>query len=143
MSSTRAQIVSEAREWLSTPFVHQGRLKGQASDCAGLVVGVALKLGLVENWSEVPYGRQPNPKRMGEILGSFMLRIPITDILDGDVYWFRFIDPMHVGIAATLPDGRKSVIHCWQDQKKCVEHGLDDTWRKRIEAGFRFYGVTE
>jgi len=141
--TSRADIITEARRWVGTPFKHQGRRRGLASDCAGLIVGVGDELGLIDGWREVAYGRQPNPDRMGQILGEWLYRIPVGEARDGDIYWFRFIQPMHVGFASTLPDGRSGVIHCWQDIGACAEHGLDDKWKRRIVAAFRFHGVTD
>ena len=33
-------IMTEVREWIGTPYQHQGRAKGFACDCLGLVIGV-------------------------------------------------------------------------------------------------------
>ena len=41
MSFTVDDVVKEARTWIGTPFVHQGRTKGLACDCLGLMIGVA------------------------------------------------------------------------------------------------------
>jgi len=43
-----AAIVTEAREWLGTPFVWGQSAKGRGCDCKGLVQGVARELGLPE-----------------------------------------------------------------------------------------------
>jgi hypothetical protein len=45
---TRMDVVTEARTWLSTPFVHQGWTKGVACDCIGLIKGVGVELGLFD-----------------------------------------------------------------------------------------------
>ncbi|NDC56413.1 MAG: hypothetical protein EBZ69_06345 [Alphaproteobacteria bacterium] len=37
---TRMDIVREAREWINTPFKHQGALKGVACDCIGLIKAI-------------------------------------------------------------------------------------------------------
>ena len=141
--TSRADIITEARRWVGTPFKHQGRRRGRAVDCAGLIIGTGLATGAIDGYKEIGYGRQPNPERMGGHLNQWMELIPVSEARDGDVYWFRFIQPMHVGFASTLPDGRAGVIHAWQDIGRCVEHGLDDTWRRRIVAAFRFHGVTD
>jgi len=33
-------IVTEARRWIGTPYVHQGSLCGAGSDCLGLIRGI-------------------------------------------------------------------------------------------------------
>ena len=45
----RAEILSEARDWLGTPYRHQASLKGAGCDCLGLVRGVWRAL---EGWSQ-------------------------------------------------------------------------------------------
>ena len=42
----RAQIISKAREYVGTPVIHQGRVKGVGIDCVGLIVCVAKELGI-------------------------------------------------------------------------------------------------
>src|SRR5579872_4586918 len=42
----RAQIVTEARSWVYTPFRAGAQLKGIAADCAGLLFGVLIAAGL-------------------------------------------------------------------------------------------------
>jgi NlpC/P60 family putative phage cell wall peptidase len=41
---TREQILTEAREWLGTPYHHQGAVKGAGCDCLGFVRGVYYEL---------------------------------------------------------------------------------------------------
>jgi len=53
-----ADIIAAARACLETPFVHQGRLPGQALDCAGLIIQVAKTLGL-EHVDHSGYARLP------------------------------------------------------------------------------------
>jgi hypothetical protein len=38
-------VIEAARECLGTPFRHQGRIVGEALDCAGVAVHVAERLG--------------------------------------------------------------------------------------------------
>ena len=40
MTVRNAAIVSEARAWIATPYVHQQATKGAGCDCLGLVRGV-------------------------------------------------------------------------------------------------------
>jgi hypothetical protein len=45
---TRMDVVREAREWLNTPFKHQGALKGVACDCIGLIKAIGMQHGLMD-----------------------------------------------------------------------------------------------
>lgn len=42
----KEQIIAKAREFIGTPYLHQGRVKGAGIDCCGLVIQVAKELGL-------------------------------------------------------------------------------------------------
>lgn len=62
-------IVAAAREWVGTPYRHQQRVKDWGVDCAGLILGVGIELGILkfserswQQWSR--YSRLPNPRRM-------------------------------------------------------------------------------
>jgi cell wall-associated NlpC family hydrolase len=56
------KIITEARDWLGTPFKHQAKLKNIGCDCIGLVAGVLKNLGFdinkyyTSNYSETPDG---------------------------------------------------------------------------------------
>jgi cell wall-associated NlpC family hydrolase len=56
------KIITEAREWLHTPFKHQAKLKNIGCDCIGLVAGVLENLGVdiykyySSKYSETPDG---------------------------------------------------------------------------------------
>lgn len=133
---TRAQIVSEARTWLGTPFHHQGRVKGCGVDCAGVVAGVGRALGLTD-FDTVCYGRQPDPLLMGSILRKYLEPKPISQAQPGDVLWMAFDrDPQHVAIVTDI-----GILHATSAIGKVVEHSLDATWRVRARACFGWPGV--
>lgn len=48
---TREPLVACAKSWIDTAVVHQGQRKGEGCDCKGLIVGVAVELGLPEGRS--------------------------------------------------------------------------------------------
>ena len=45
MKLITSRIVQEARSWIGTSFCHQGRVKQNACDCIGLIIGVARHIG--------------------------------------------------------------------------------------------------
>lgn len=49
MNATREQVVAEAFEWLNTPYLHQGFVKGVEGgvDCCMILIGVYRTLGLL------------------------------------------------------------------------------------------------
>ncbi len=75
------EIITEARSWLETPFHHQGRVRGVGVDCIGLIVEVAraLKLpsasgGLVADYDERDYPREPDGERLQMMLGRHFIQ---------------------------------------------------------------------
>ena len=137
---TGQDIVDKAREWINTPWQHQARVKGVGVDCAGLCVGVGRELGLLSISQDVQgYGREPDGSLL-KIADSFAERITEPSI--GDVVVIAFDGrPMHFGILAQTPEGVDSLIHAYARMRKVVEHGLDNQWRNRIIATYRFKGV--
>jgi NlpC/P60 family putative phage cell wall peptidase len=138
--ATRDQIVKEARQYLGTPFKHQGRIKGVGCDCAGIIVNIAKMLG-IDFWEYSGYGRTPDGKSLENCI-SQLLQIDPADLKPGDVMLFKIRRmPQHLAIAT---DG--GMIHSFyrrSDGGRVVEHNLDDRWKKRIVKCFRFPGVTD
>lgn len=136
-------VIREAREWIGTPFHHQARVKGHGVDCAQLVIGVGMNLGLIPPYPQqyMCYGRVPRPDFMRERLQEFMNEIPAEDAMPGDVLWmgWRKGVPMHLGILTTL-HGR-GVIHAFSEPGKVVETALPPDFERLIDSWWRYrYG---
>lgn len=137
------QVVEEARTWLGTPFVHQGRQKGVGCDCAAIIVRVAKMVGMEANDLK-GYGRSPNAGRLQQCLRTQLHEIPIDAAVPGDVLLMRFFgDPQHIAIVTDL-----GIIHSYSrvSRKKAecgcvVEHRLNRVWKSRICAAFEFPGL--
>ena len=133
---TAADIIAAARTCLETPFVHQGRLPGQALDCAGLIIQVANTLGL-EHVDHTGYARLPGNGLLESALDNQPGLSRVTDLQAGDVILMKFSgDPQHLGIYAG-----ENIIHAYQPVGKVCEHGLTDAWRRRIVRIYRFNEV--
>ncbi|PSL20583.1 NlpC/P60 family putative phage cell wall peptidase [Shimia abyssi] len=83
------RIISEARSWIGTPYVHQASCKGGGTDCLGLVRGVWRSLYRNEpelvpaysrDWSE-PQGDE----RLWRAAASHMMSKSISDASPGDL----------------------------------------------------------
>lgn len=131
-----AEIVDAARAWLRTPFAHQGRLLGVGCDCIGLVVGVAVALGVpVED--RAGYSREPQGRALRAALDAQLLRL--DEPVPGCVVLMRIgREERHVGIVARAPTGALSLIHAWAQSGEVIEHHLDDAWRRRIVQSYGF-----
>ena len=138
---TRADVVAEARNWLNTPFVHQGWTKGIACDCIGLIKGVGVELSLFDYDEQsdkarryAAYSMLPNPRKMREGLAEFFVPIAKDEALPGDIFYIAWAkEPQHV---ALLTD--HGLIHSYSHVGKVVEHALDAEWERRICAAYRY-----
>ncbi len=147
MSVTTEQIVAEARSWLGTPFVHQGRLKGVGVDCAGLVVGVARALGLAPDYVDrLDYPRQPIGRDMGDRLDRHLVHVPLPERRAADVLWFAWAaNPQHLGILT----GRNTVIHAYgydtgrRQRGGVVETHLTGSHLAALRRAYRFPDLVE
>lgn len=132
---TRLQVIEEARTYLETPFHHQGRVKGLGIDCAGLVIGVGKHLGL-SMFDTKNYARTPNGNEMKQLLDKHAEQ---GHGIPGDILLMTFLlEPQHLAIMTTLPDGEPGIIHAYASARKCVEHRLDSQWEKRVVAVYSY-----
>lgn len=135
----RDDIVSEARKYIGTKFMHHGRLINAGVDCVGVIVGVAESLNLdchdVNAYSKIPHADELMPE-----LDKSFCRIDIADMKPGDilVFWInrRTKIPQHLAIMTD-----KGMIHTYQSVERVVEHGLTKKWLRRLIAVFKFNGV--
>lgn len=141
MTVTREDAVAEARAWLGTPFQHQGCLKGVACDCIGLVKGVGLALGLVDYDPASPqaqafasYSMMPDSKRMRQGLATWLLPIPVAEVLPADILFMAWTrEPQHVALRTD-----HGIIHSYSSVGKVVEHAFDASWQRRVVAAYRY-----
>jgi len=119
-----SQIVTEAREWIDTPFHHQACVKGVGVDCIQLVVGVLDSLGVKVS---VPkgYAREPD----GTLDRELFRRLKPIDMQEGALLLFRIrSNPQHVAIAT-----KDGMIHSYSGgANKVTEHGIDPWWQSRL-----------
>lgn len=147
------RIVKEAREWLSTRWSHQQRIKGKATDCAGFILGVAAhaKTGVsagneqVEELArelQIPdnYHRRENGELLLKLLNEHMINIPLEEVSPGDV--LALIDgslrepeiPRHLAIVTEVSPNMK-IIHA--GEHGVVEHRMNGHWMRRRHSVWR------
>ena len=145
---TKAQFIAKGREFLYTPHVHQGRLKGIALDCVGLVLCTCEELVLkdrlgapIRGADYIAYPHQPTTPFVHEEFQRRAIEKPIGEARAGDVVTIAFPSvPCHCAIVSEI-GGLISVIHCYASVGKVVEHVLDMKWRRRIVGAFTLPGV--
>jgi NlpC/P60 family putative phage cell wall peptidase len=136
MPFDKSKIVAKAREYVGTPFHHQGRLKGVGVDCIGLVVCTYRDLELSHKDS-LGYSKFPDGKTLEAGLTQSLDRIPVEEAVPGDVLVFRMrAHPCHIGIKTD-----HGVIHTYAGLGKVVEHRIDDFWQRRLCAAYRLRGT--
>lgn len=141
MSSAGDRIVTIARQWIGTPYRHQGAAKGIGCDCIGLIRGI---------WREL-YGEEPETvppyatdwaERSGEDrlmeAASRLFGAPVAPALaePGDLLLFRWrpdCAAKHAGILETATH----FIHAYE-QSAVSRSALVPSWRRRIAAVHRF-----
>ena len=138
MDAIRTQILTTSRTFLGTPFQLHGRIKGVGIDCAGLCICVGRELGLFpSDFDLTGYGNLP--VGMHETLKQYCPERQIQDREPGDILLLRIrTDDQHAAIMTDLEGG--GMIHSLL-RYSVAEHVIDEGWKKRITAVFKFPGV--
>tara|TARA_R110002096_G_scaffold155130_21_gene319453 strand:- start:1581 stop:2027 length:447 start_codon:yes stop_codon:yes gene_type:complete len=143
MTPLQHRVITEARAWLGTPYVHQASTCQAGTDCLGLLRGV---------WRAV-YGAEPQrvpaytadwaePGRHEVLLAAarrWLTGKNLADEAPGDVLLFRMRDgsiAKHLGIAGRI-GAQASFVHAYTGHG-VVESPLSDPWRRRLAARFEF-----
>jgi len=131
----RTAIVEKAKEYLHTPFKHQGRLKGVGVDCIGLIICVYKDVGIFEG-DFSSYSRQPHPPTLLKNIKNYFIEISEDELLPGDVILFEFVKgaPQHFALYM----GGGYIIHSYSTSGGVVHHVLAESWRKHITKFLRF-----
>lgn len=138
-------VVAEARDWerQKTRFQHQARLKGVATDCVGLVLGVAFNAGVPNAAAAIHdpacgnYARSPDPATLLMLCEKYLDRIAVSRIQPGDVLMMRFEDePQHFAIVTAVDP--LAIVHAHATVRRVVEHRVDALWRSRLVGAWRF-----
>lgn len=133
-------IVTLARTWIGTPYLHQASLKHAGCDCLGLIRGVWREHFGEE--PEVPPAYSPDWAEAGlaEALADagrrHLIEISQREFRAGDVLLFRWkphLPAKHAGIATS----RTRMVHA-QDGACVSEVALSPWWLKRVSFVFQF-----
>lgn len=128
---TRLDLV--ARQYIGTPFLHQGRDPSIGVDCVGLAARIVADCGLywLAKHDLTGYARNPNggklERRMQAAFGP-----PVKELAPGRLVTVDFYgQSRHVGIVGEY-NGRLTLIHAYGRPPRVIEHGIDAKWRRRI-----------
>ncbi len=138
-----SQVVTEARSWIGTPYVHQASVKGAGTDCLGLLRGV-WRAAIGQEPLPIPaYTADWDEAAAGEVLtaaAEMCLRRKLpTDAAPGDVLLFRMQDGFvakHLGIQSRV-GADAAFIHAYS-RHAVVESPLSRPWARRVVGRFAF-----
>jgi NlpC/P60 family putative phage cell wall peptidase len=142
MTLTRTAIVAEARDWIGTPYRHQGSLKGIGCDCLGLVRGVWRAVIGDEPQSAPPYSRDwaeaSGEEALAQAARTHLIEIEPSLFQPGDVLLFRYREryPAKHAAIVTAP---ALMVHA-HDGASVAEVAISPWWRRRLAFAFRFPG---
>lgn len=134
---TKEDIVTQARSWLGTRWVHQGRTR-TGIDCVGLVVCTLTELEIPVD-DRTDYRRSPKPD---EFLGLIRRQTsPVSIPEPGDMAVFRQdMFPCHVGIFAMKND-TMTIIHAYANAGKVIEEPFANEWPQLLIESRSFGGI--
>lgn len=149
--TTRYEIVQEVRTYINTPFHHQACAPGIGIDCIGVLRAVGKRFDLqgsreLEASRELlAYGIDPDPALV-RACEHFMDRITFADVGLADVFQMKTLyslgQPKHFAVVSRVDP--IYIIHAWAPMsRKVIETRLDDKWRGRVLACYRFKGLTD
>jgi cell wall-associated NlpC family hydrolase len=129
----RQRVVSIAKTWLRTPYVHMGRVKGAGCDCATLIAEVYEEAGLVPRVDLDYYSPQWHLHRDAERYLDRVLSYAsvVEEPLPGDVVLFRFGRTFSHG--AIVVDWPK-IIHAYVGASVSYEDASTAQWLVKIGA---------
>ncbi|WP_426038453.1 peptidase [Cypionkella sp. TWP1-2-1b2] len=136
-------VLTIARSWLGTPYLHQSSVQGVGADCLGLARGIWRTLHGDEPWEVPPYSRDWGEAGRREVLAeaarAALIEISLDAAGPGTLILFRMapsVPAKHCGIlgASVL---RPSLIHAY-DRSGVVEEAFTPAWSRRASFAFQF-----
>ena len=120
-----SKILSAARKWVGTPYVHQRREIGIGVDCIQFVIAVGVEVGAVKNIGIDKYRLLNSPTKIREYLEQYGEKLEKPK-LGCVVYWGSRINlPTHFGILSELHE-KPAIIHADYEVGKVVEHNIPE-----------------
>lgn len=128
-------LIAEARTWLGTPFLHQGRTH-RGVDCVGFVIVSLQRLGCIPPDFEITdYPRTPTRDQLMQKIVSHCTRLPGP--IPGSMLAIRWKQEVtHVGIFTG-----ETLIHSYQKRGGVVEHSFRGRWLKLVDSAWALPGI--
>lgn len=136
-------VLTIARSWLSTPYLHQSSVQGVGADCLGLARGIWRALHGDEFWEVPPYSRDWGEAGRREVLAeaarAALIEISLDAAGPGTLILFRMastVPAKHCGILGASVM-RPSLIHAY-DRSGVIEEAFTPAWSRRAAFAFQF-----
>lgn len=135
---TPEELITHARTMVKekVPFLHQGRSR-HGLDCIGMPIVVLQELGILPKvFYRMNYGRLPRfelLEKVKEQCTALPQGTPGALVL---IRWPQDQTPSHVAICTGL-----TLIHCYQQVGRVVEHGYRGQWVDRTHSTWTLPGV--
>lgn len=138
--ANREAVIAEARKWIGTRWVHQGR-NSMGIDCAGMVILVGQALDFPAEDMQ-GYRRSPD----GILFRKHIFKQTTFEAQPkpGSIGLFREAKfPTHTGIFATDAEGHLTLIHAYMPYGKVMEERFINEWPQQLVAVRNFIGMID
>jgi cell wall-associated NlpC family hydrolase len=140
LTINREDVIAEARKWIGTRWVHQGR-SVHGVDCAGLVLMVGQALGLPCE-DMLGYRRSPD----GLLFRQHIVNQTTFEAQPrpGSIALLREAKfPTHTGIFATDNEGNLTLIHAYMPYGKVMEEQFIHDWPEKLVGVRNYMGMID
>ena len=149
-AEARAAVVREAREWIGTPYLPMGRVKGSGTDCAQILI-VIFHTVLPEYVPLIETGQYPpdwfmhcetetpeKPGRYLRIVEQYARKVD-RPARDGDIALFKRGRCIHHG--GIVDQWPRLLQALWQDRAHVFQGGVGYDDADKGELGASFVGI--
>lgn len=136
----QAAVVREAREWLATPYHHQGAIRGVGVDCAYLLIRVYHACGLIPDIDPRPYPADWHLHRSEQRYLSWVEQYAeqVDDPQPGDVALYQYGRCIsHGAIVINWP----TIIHAYKGEGCVLDDGASGKMADRLVGFWRLREV--
>ncbi len=140
-------VVAEARSWVGTQWQHQAAVKGVATDCIGLIGGIAVNLHIPggTEWANDPslkgYGRTPDPAMLIAACDKYLDSADRQELALADILIMRargVSQPTHFAIVSQIDP--PYIIHS-RMLHRVAENRLSTQLEDLVLRVYRYRGV--
>lgn len=140
---TIQDIIDETLTWVDTPYHHKAIVKGHGVDCAMLIAGVGIELGMIDKSAiDTNYSIQWHLHHNEEVLIESLEKYGCTKsdkpMEVGDILVFKYGRvSSHLGILIN----KTQIVHAAQDADKVVINDLNEEFERRLTYIYKFPGI--